>query len=181
MSAFRSALSEPEPSSEDAVPLADPDPIRLTQGELHELWKEALANLQAARPGGGPPAGHRPVSIGPYLLAVVPSIRGRAAGQVAVQGMGNKQLELTTPPVRTRGSAAKPLIAAWVYKDGSLVIVHLDFQNAERFVLWDARRSQELKIPGAAELLHELASRGFEAPAGLRLALSRRFKPQNPV
>ncbi len=37
------------------LPLADPDPIRFTQGQLHELWKEALTVLQSqAQPGRAP-------------------------------------------------------------------------------------------------------------------------------
>ncbi len=76
--------------------------------ELHDLWKEAISALEPgqARPGAKP-AGHRPVPIGPYRLIVIPSIRGRAAGQIAIQGMANKQIELTTPTLRTRGSASK--------------------------------------------------------------------------
>ena len=51
------------------VRLADPDPLRFLQGELHELWKEALTALQSqaqARPGSQaaepPPRPDRPVS-----------------------------------------------------------------------------------------------------------------------
>ena len=88
--------------------LADPDPLRFFQGQLHELWKEALAVLQSqaqARPGAKP-ASHRHVPVGPYRLIVIPSLRGRAAGQIAIQGMTNKQIELSTPTVRTKGSAS---------------------------------------------------------------------------
>ena len=95
---------------EGLVRLAEPDPVRFLQGQLHELWKEAVNALQAQ--GRGPrrragrrrrPAGHRHIPLGPYRLVVVASIRGRAAGQVAIQGMANKQLELTTPSFRTTG------------------------------------------------------------------------------
>ena len=77
------------------------------------------------------PAGHRHIPLGPYRLVVVPSIRGRAAGQVAIQGMANKQIELTTPSFRTTGSAGKPIVAVWIYRDNSLVITHLDFKGGE--------------------------------------------------
>ena len=60
---------------------------------------------------------------------VIPSIRGRAAGQIAIQGMANKQIELITPTLRTKGSAGKPIVAVWVYRDNSLVIAHLDFMG----------------------------------------------------
>ena len=35
----------------DLLPLANPDPLRFSQGQLHELWKEAIARI-AAEPGG---------------------------------------------------------------------------------------------------------------------------------
>ncbi|HZW32863.1 MAG TPA: protein kinase [Isosphaeraceae bacterium] len=164
------------------VPLMEPDPLRFLQGELHELWKEALTAMQQgpARPGAKP-AGHRHVPVGPYRLAVIPSIRGRAAGQIAIQGMANKQIELTTPTVRTKGSAGKPLVAIWVYSDNSLVIAHLDFVSAERYVLWHAPRSHQLNFDTTADLNHELYSLGMELPDHLDRALSRGFKPRNTV
>ena len=103
-------LVEPEKDN-SLLPLTDPDPLRFSQGQLHELWKEALSRLQSqsqARPGAKP-ASHRHVPVGPYRLTVIPSLRGRAAGQIAIQGMTNKQIELTTPTVRTKGSSSKPL------------------------------------------------------------------------
>jgi serine/threonine-protein kinase len=181
MTAFRlEALTAQEEAQSGIIRLVEPDPIRFNQGELHELWKEALKNLQAIRPGMKAPSGHRPTLVGPYRLVVIPSVRGRAAGQVAILGMPNKQIELTTPAIRTRGTASKPLIAVWVYTDGSLVITHLDFQNASRYVLWDAVRAQEHKFGDSAELDSELISRRLEPPEQIDMALSRRFKPKNP-
>jgi eukaryotic-like serine/threonine-protein kinase len=164
------------------VRLADPNPLRFLQGELHELWKEALAALQQAqlRPGAKPPS-HRHVPIGPYRLTVIPSIRGRAAGTIAIQGMGQKQIELTTPTVRTKGSAGKPLVAIWVYCDSSLVIAHLDFRAAERFVLWHAPRAHQLNFDDPADLNHELFSLGMEVPDQLDKVLSRWFRPRKTV
>jgi len=162
------------------LPLADPNPIRFSQGELHELWKEALAALQSqvqARPGAKPPS-HRHVPIGPYRLVVIPSIRGRAAGQIAIQGMINKQIELSTPTVRTKGSASKPLVAIWVYSDNSLAIVHLDFMNSERYVLWHSPRGHQLNFDDASDLNHELYTLGLEIPDQLDRVLARSFKPR---
>ena len=166
----------------DVVRLADPDPLRYTQGELHELWKEALAALQQAqaRPGAKPPT-HRHVPVGPYRLTVIPSIRGRAAGQIAIQGMAQKQIELTTPTVRTRGSAGKPLVAVWLYRDNSLVIAHLDFMGSERYVLWHAPRSHQLNYDDPADLNHELFSLGMEIPDQLNKVLTRSFRPRKTV
>jgi serine/threonine-protein kinase len=164
----------------DLIRLADSDPVRFLQGELHELWKEALHALQAqsqTRPGARP-ATHRHVPVGPYRLTVIPSIRGRAAGQIAIQGMSNKQIELTTPTVRTRGSAGKPLLAVWRYLDNSLVIVHLDFKNAERFIVWHAPKNHQLNFDDPADLNHELYGLGMEIPDQLDRVLSRFFKPK---
>jgi serine/threonine-protein kinase len=166
--------------------LVDPDPIRFLQGDLHELWKEAVNALQtqarAPAAGAPKPAGHRHIPLGAnYRLVVVPSIRGRAAGQIAIQGMANKQIELTTPTFRTTGSAAKPIVAVWRYRDGSLVVAHLDFQSTERYVLWHAPRSHELKFDDHTELTHELATLGMEIPDQLESSLSRRFRPRNKV
>ncbi len=158
------------------VPLIDPEPLRFTQGELHELWKEAVQALQSQgvpRPGSRP-ASHRNVPVGPYRLVVVPSIRGRAAGQVVFQGMRNKQIELTTPPIRTKGSSGKPLIAVWIYAENSLVIAHLDFMNDDRFILWHAPRAHQLNFTDPADLNHELFTLGLEVPDSLSRALARR-------
>lgn len=164
------------------VRLANPDPLRFFQTQLHELWKEALTALQQtqARPGAKPPT-HRHVPVGPYRLTVIPSVRGRAAGQIAIQGMSQKQIELLTPTVRTKGSAGKPLVAIWVYLDNSLVITHLDFQGVERFVLWHAPRGHQINFDDPAELNHELFSLGMEVPDQLDRALSRGFRPRKTV
>ncbi len=165
------------------VRLVEPDPLRFVQGELHELWKEALTALQQpnqARPGAKA-ATHRNVPVGPYRLVVIPSIRGRAAGQIAIQGMVNKQIEITTPTVRTKGSGGKPLLAIWVYRDHSLVIAYLDFMNTERYIFWHAPKSHQLNFDGAGDLNHELFSLGMEVPDQVDKALSRWFKPKKTV
>jgi eukaryotic-like serine/threonine-protein kinase len=173
-------LAVEEKESRGPLALADPNPIRFSQGELHELWKEAFAVLQSqaqARPGAKP-SSHRHVPIGPYRLVVIPSIRGRAAGQIAIQGMTNKQIELSTPTVRTKGSSSKPLVAVWVYSDNSLAIVHLDFMNSERYILWHAPRGHQLNFDDASDLNHELYTLGLEIPDQLERVLARSFKPR---
>jgi serine/threonine-protein kinase len=176
--------AEPEADGHDrgVVRLVDSNPLRFLQGDLHELWKEALAALQQgqARPGAKPPT-HRHVPVGPYRLTVIPSIRGRAAGQIAIQGMGQKQIELTTPTVRTKGSSGKPLVAIWVYQDNSLVITHLDFMGAEKFILWHAPRNHQLNFDEPGDLNHELFSLGMEVPDQLDKVLSRWFRPRKTV
>ncbi len=165
------------------VRLADPDPFRFVQSQLHELWKEALQALERqgqARPGSKP-ASHRPVPIGPYRMIVIPSIRGRSAGQIAIQGMVNKQIELLTPPLRTRGSGSKALLAIWVYQDHSLAIAHLDNMNSDRYVLWHAPKSHQLNFDEPGDMNHELFTLGMEVPDQIDKVLSRSFRPRNPV
>jgi eukaryotic-like serine/threonine-protein kinase len=177
--------SEPAESSKSKhlVRLADPNPLRFVQSQLHDFWKEAIQALQSqgqARPGAKP-AGHRQVPIGPYRLIVTPSIRGRAAGQIAIQGMANKQIELTTPTLRTRGSGSKALLAIWLYRDNSLAIAHLDFMNSLHYVLWHAPKSHQLNFDEPGDFNHELFTLGMEVPDQIDKVLSRSFKPQNPA
>ena len=176
-----------EPAESDKEPgmvrLLDPDPLRFLQGKLHDLWKEALVSLQQqvqTRPGPKP-ATHCHVPVGPYRLVVIPSIRGRTAGQIVIQGMANKQIELTTPTIRTKGSAGKPILAIWIYGDNSLVITHLDFVNTQRYVLWHSPKSHQLNFDAPADLNHELFSLSMEIPDQLDKALSRWFKPKKMV
>jgi serine/threonine-protein kinase len=170
------------PARAELIPLVDPDPARFLQGELHELWKEGV-NALAHRARGGPPGaagpkgGHRHIPLGPYRVVVVASIRGRGAGQVAIQGMANKQIELTTPSFRTTGSASRPILAAWRYRNNSLVIAHLDFQGTTRYAFWNSPRGQHLKYDDPADLIDELEALGMEVPAQLDAALSRGFRP----
>jgi eukaryotic-like serine/threonine-protein kinase len=171
-------LAQEVNEGEDQMPLVDPNPIRFLQDELHELWKEALQALQNQARPGAKPASHRHVPVGPYQLTVIPSIRGRAAGQIAIQGMSNKQIEISTPTVRTKGSGAKALLAIWVYCDHSLAIVHLDFMNAVRYIIWHAPKAHQLNFDDPAEFNHELFSLNMEIPDQLDQVLSRGFRPR---
>ena len=92
--------------------------------------------------------------------------------------MANKQIEMTTPSFRTTGSANRPILAVWLYRDNSLVIAHLDFQSTERYVLWHAPLSHQLKFDDPADLVRELEDLGLEPPEQVDVALSRRFRPR---
>jgi hypothetical protein len=172
-------LAQDEKEDKGLMRLVDLDPIRFSQGELHALWKEALQALQNQVRVGAKPASHRPVPVGPYQLSVIPSVRGHAAGQIAIQGMSNKQIEISTPTVRTKGSAGKVLLAVWVYRDHSLALVHLDFLNNTRYVVWHAPKGHHLSFDDAGDFNHELYSLGMEIPDQLGNVLSRGFKPRN--
>ncbi len=149
------------PSDDDAprvkvrVPLYRSDPFLFTQDRLGGLWQVAMdAQCRSPRP----PVLHRSIPVGPYELAVVPTGRGRSAVRVVVQGMQvEKQIEMFTPTALVKGSASRPVIAIWIYRDASMVVVYLDFQYKERYIVWDA--------PGAHQF-------NYAADAGLRLRLS---------
>ena len=179
-------LAQDEPDKDqDLITLVDTDPVRFLQGQLHELWKEAVNALASQQTfgasGAGKVPGHKHIPLGPFRLVVVASIRGRAAGQIAIQGMSNKQIELTTPSFRTTGSASKPILAVWIYRDNSLVISHLDFQGSVRYMLWHAPLAHQVKFDDPADLHRELENLGMEPPEQIEVALSRRFRPKNTV
>ena len=153
------------------VRLNPADPFRFTQAELRDLLRDAVAALR--KPGGAP----RNLPVGPYRLAVVPSVRGRSAGQVVLQGMRNKQIEMLTPSIQAGGSGARPVVAAWVYEDASAALAYLDFRGGEKFILWHAPNAHQANFDHAADLNHELDSLGMEVPDQLDRVLSKRFKP----
>jgi serine/threonine-protein kinase len=159
------------------VRLGTPDPIRLAMGELRELWKEGITALRT--PGAKP--GHRSVPIGPYRLSVVASIRSRSAGQVAIQGMPNKQVEMLLPSFTGGGSASRLVLAVWVYKNNSVGITYIDHMSTQRYILWDASTAQQTNFETAAEFNHALFTIGLEVPDQLDRALSKSYRPKNPV
>jgi eukaryotic-like serine/threonine-protein kinase len=177
------AASIEELASESASPprglvrLTGPDPFRFTLSDLGTLWKEGVTALKTP----GSKVVHRPVPIGPYRLAVIPTIRGRSAGTVAIQGMPNKQIELLTPSLRGSGMPSKPIVAIWLYRNNSLVISYVDFKNTERYILWDASTNQQTNFDDPGVLNHNLLSICLEAPDQLNRALTRSFRPRNPV
>ncbi len=122
--------------------------------------------------------GARTVPVGPYRLTVIPSVRGRSAGQVALQGMPNKQIELLTPSIRAGGSSATPIIAVWIYQDASAVIAYCDFKSDDKYILWHAPNAHQYTFDVAADLNHELFVLGMEVPDQLDRVLTKKFKPQ---
>ncbi len=166
------------PGERSLTYLTPPDPYRFTQGNLRDLWNEAIAALgKSSKPG----AGHKHVPVGPYRLAVIPSVRGRSAGQVALQGMTNKQLEMLTPSIRAGGSGSKPVIAVWIYSDLSAVVVYLDFKGLEKYIFWHAPNAQQFNYEDPAELNHMLFTIGMEIPDQLDRVLSKKFRPRSPA
>ncbi len=159
------------------VRLTSPDPVRFTMGDLRELWQEAVTALRTP----GSKSGHRRVPVGPYRLAVIPSIRGKSAGQIAIQGMPNKQVEMLTPSIRLGTTASRPIAAVWLYQDDSLAIAYVDSRNVERYIFWHAPTNHQNNFDDPAALNSTLFQLGLEAPDQLDRALSKRFRPRNPV
>ena len=96
--------------------------------------------------------------------------------------MANKQIELTTPTLRTRGSGSKALLAIWLYRDNSLAIAHLDFMNSEHYVLWHAPKSHQLNFDEPGDFNHELFTLGMEVPDQIEKVLTRSFQaPRIPL
>lgn len=174
---FHELTAEGVAGEKDLVLLKSPDPYRFLLGDLRELWQEAIAAMRSPDPRSG----HRLVQVGPYRLVVIPSIRGRSAGQVAIQGMPNKQIEMLTPSIRLGGSAGRPFVAIWVYQDNSLAIAYLDFKGSENYILWHAPNCQQANFSDPAALNHTLLNYGMEAPDQLDRALTKRFRPRNPA
>jgi eukaryotic-like serine/threonine-protein kinase len=162
------------------VRLAPPDPFRFTQGEIRDLWREAEAAVSQARvkPGGSGGPGHRSVPVGPYRLAVIPTLRGRTSGLVVLQGMRNKQVEMLTPSVRAGGSSSRLVVAVWIYQDASAALVYLDFKWSEKYILWYAPNAQQFNYDHPADLNHMLFNLGLEAPDQLDRVLTRKFQPR---
>src|SRR5262249_48356520 len=108
-------------------------------------------------------------------------IRSRSAGQVALQGMTNKQIEMLVPSFTGGGADSRPVLAVWVYGNASLAITYVDHLGTQRYICWDASTNQQTNFEDAADLNHTLYTLGLEAPDGLDRALSKSFRPRNPV
>jgi hypothetical protein len=159
------------------VRLINADPMQKTVGDLRELWKESTAALRS----GGQSLSLGNIPLGLYRLVVVPSVRSRSAGQLAIQGMVNKQIEMLVPPFTSGGPATKVLVAVWMYTNNSLAITYCDNLNAQKFIVWDAAVSQQTNCDDVTAFNHHLYGMGLEAPEDAESALNRVIQPRNRV
>ncbi len=171
-------VGEPE-GDPNVIPLTDNEPLRLTLGDLRGLWQEAIAALRSASQGNK--GGQRHMALGPYRVTVVATIRARSAGQVAIQGMTNKQIELLVPSFTGGGSNSRPILAAWLYQNNALVITYVDHTANTRYILWDAALNQQTNFDDPADLNHALLGLNLESPSALSDVLSKRYKPSRPT
>ncbi len=157
------------------VRLINPDPMQKTVGDLREMWKESTAALRS----GGQTLNLAHIPLGLYRLVVVPSVRSRSAGQLAIQGMVNKQVEMLVPPFTSGGPATKVLLAVWMYTNNSLAITYYDNLNNQKFIIWDASIAQQTNCDEAATFNSHLYGMGLEAPDAADRALTKLIQPRN--
>jgi len=160
------------------VRLAKEDPYRFDFKQLRALWQEAILALRTSRSGK---SSHQFVPIGPYRLVVVASVRGRSAGQVAIQGMPNKQIEMLTPSMRTSRWSSPTIVAVWIYQDQSMVLAYQSFKKTFSYILWHAPNSQQLNFEESEALRNTLQHLSMQEPDQLEHVLTRRFRPHHPV
>ena len=156
------------------VRMIKPDPMRLSLGELKEMWMEAAAAMKA---GSSTTQAQRSVSLGLYRLVVVPSIRSRSACQLAIQGMANKQVELLVPPISSGGPTSKILIAVWLFTNNSMAITYLDHLNVQKFTIWDAPVAQQTNFDDPTAFVSQLYAMGLQAPEQIDRVLLKSYQP----
>ena len=145
------------------VPLSPAEPFLFTQEILRELWEEAVGSQENPRPG----VLQRTLPIGPYRLAVLPSGRNRTRSTVTVVLRGlhlGKEIEFLTPAIHAKGAASKTVIAIWIYKDGSMAVIHFDFQFKERYTLWHTPKAHQFNYGNIEDLKYMLTTAGMETP-----------------
>ena len=159
------------------VRLINVDPMQKTVADLREMWKESTAALRSA--GQTLSLAHIPLGI--YRLVVVPSVRSRSAGQLAIQGMVNKQVEMLVPPFSSGGPVTKVLLAVWMYTNNSLAITYYDNLNNQKFIIWDASIAQQTNCDDASTFNSHLYGMGLEAPDAADRALTKLIQPRKPA
>lgn len=153
------------------VPLATAEPYLFTQETLRELWEEAVDAKENPRPG----LLQRTLPIGPYRLAVLPTGRQRTRATVTVVLRGlhlGKEIEFLTPAIHAKGAASKTVIAIWIYQDGSMAVIHFDFQHKERYTLWHTPKAHQFNYGNIEDLRYMLTTAGMEMPERLGDILS---------
>ena len=150
-----------------ARPPGRPQPVRFTQGELTSSGGGPDRPPAKQDRDGAKPATHRHVPVGPYRLTVIPSIRGQAAGQIAIQGMSQKQIESPPPRCRTKGSPA----SRW-WPSGSTATTASRSPTSTswtpKYVLWHAPRAHQLNFDDPADLNHDSSPLAWRSPTSSR-------------
>jgi eukaryotic-like serine/threonine-protein kinase len=153
------------------VPLSPPDPFLFTQNSLRNLWEGAMAGQDNSE---RPRSQQRPIPVGQYELAVIPTARGRSSVRVVLKGMSlGKEIEIFAPLSHGKDSASKTVIAIWIYQDGSMAVVHFDFQYKERYMLWHAPAAHHFKYDYREELRIRLSASNLQVPDQLDRVLSK--------
>lgn len=150
--------------------LAWPEPIlKASLSDLSRLWRDSYASRfkRASSTQNAEGSGYLPFPVGAYRLAVIATIRGMTAGEVAIQGMKNKQIELMVPSLRLHRHSKEIVLAIWLYRDQSLVIAYQDQTRSHRFIFWEARESRQFNCDDRGSLERLLIAYKREAPLRL--------------
>jgi serine/threonine-protein kinase len=156
------AEDDDSPRFKELVPLSPTEPFLFTQGRLRALWEAAVGERESSP---RPSVPHKAVPVGPYELAVVPIGRGRSTVRSVLQGMEQgKQIEIFTPSATEKDSGSRKVLAIWIYQEGSMAVVHVDFQCKEHYILWHAPDLHQFDFHYAEELRHRLRTLSMEVP-----------------
>jgi hypothetical protein len=85
-----------------------------------------------------------------------------------------KQIEIFTPSAAEKDSGSRKVLAIWIYQEGSMAVVHVDFQCKEHYILWHAPDLHQFDFHYAEELRHRLKTLSMEVPDHLDNVLGRR-------
>lgn len=159
-------------SQSDILTLIDdkPDVIRL--GELKSAYDEAARNYRSSK---GVSSGHSRLPLGnlAHIVLMISPRGGFKSNQVRILGANIQPYEITVPPLQMSGASDAPIIAAWSYSDGSLLVRHRDPSRNEKTLVWSAGRKKWFPADletGIVGLTKEL---GLEMPTGTSTALEQ--------
>jgi serine/threonine-protein kinase len=156
------------PAVRPTIPLTPAEPFRVAHGVLRAMWEGAIEEQTYAAPT---PTASRTLPVGPYCLAVVPTIRGRSAVRAVLKCRNQgKEIEIMTP-ILGRTADARTVIAVWVYQDESVAVAHLDFQSRVRYIFWHATKAHQVNFAYPDELRLNLSSANLEVPEAIEQTL----------
>lgn len=165
-----SPLSPEFQSQAEVITLTDEKPSIIRLGELKSAYDEATSNYRQTK---GASSAHSRITVfdGIHLALMVSTRGGFKSNQARILGNAIQPVEITIPPLQIAGASDYPVIAAWAYSDGSLLVRHRDQNRNEKNLAWSARRKKWFHGQpdrGLDDLLKDL---GLDTPIGSSTAL----------